>query len=158
MFTAIKLAIQTKLEGAKQAVREAIEKIKSYFNFDWHLPHLKLPHITITGDWGFNPPRVPSFGIEWYAQGGVFETPSIIGIGERGPEAVVPLAGSAMQPFAAEVAANMRMGGVIDELEALREDVRNMKLYLDGTTLVGGIVARMDTALGGRQFAAERGF
>ena len=158
VFANIKQVISEKLEAAKTAVRNAIEKIKSYFNFDWHLPHLKLPHITITGDWGFNPPRVPSFGIEWYAQGGVFETPSIIGIGERGPEAVVPLAGSAMQPFAAEVAANMRMGGVIDELEALREDVRNVRLYLDGTVLVGGIASRMDTALGGRQFAAERGF
>lgn len=158
VFTAIKLAIQMKLEGAKQAVREAIDKIKEYFNFDWHLPDLKLPHIEITGEWGLNPPRHPEFTLKWYAQGGIFNAPSIIGIGERGPEAVVPLSGSAMQPFAAEVASEMRMGGVIDELEALRQDVRNVKLYLDGTTLVGGIAARMDTALGGRQFAAERGF
>lgn len=115
VFTAIKLAIQMKLAEAKQAVHDAIEKIKSYFDFDWHLPHLKLPHITITGDWGFNPPRVPSFGIEWYAKGGIFTAPSIIGLAERGPEAVVPLAGSSMQPFADSIAEGIGRSGYATE-------------------------------------------
>lgn len=158
IFDSIRRTISEKIEAAKQAVKNAIDKIKSYFNFSWSLPHLKLPHITITGDWGFNPPRVPSFGIEWYGQGGIFDGAEIIGIGESGPEAVVPLAGSAMEPFAAAIASDMGMGGVIAELQALREDVRNVKLYLDGSALVGGIADRMDRALGARQLATARGF
>ena len=31
------------------------------------------------------------FGIEWYAKGGVFNKPSVIGVGEAGKEAVMPL-------------------------------------------------------------------
>lgn len=115
VFTAIKLAIQTKLAEAKQAVHDAIEKIKSYFDFDWHLPDLKLPHIEITGEWGLNPPRHPEFTLKWYAQGGVFDAPSIIGVGERGPEAVVPLAGSAMQPFADSIAEGIGRSGYATE-------------------------------------------
>lgn len=158
VFDSIRTAISTKIDAARQAVSKAIDKIKSYFDFDWHLPDLKLPHISITGDWGFNPPRVPSFGIQWYASGGIFDMPSVIGVGERGPEAVVPLSGSAMQPFAQEVAMNMGVSGMSDEIRALRTDIQNMKLYLDGKTLVGGIADRMDMALGQRQATVQRGF
>ena len=158
VFDSIRTAISQKIEAARTAVKNAIDKIKSYFDFDWHLPDLKLPHISITGDWGFNPPRVPSFGISWYASGGIFDMPSVIGVGERGPEAVVPLSGSAMQPFAQEVAMNMGVSGMSDEIRALRTDIQNMKLYLDGKTLVGGIADRMDMALGQRQATVQRGF
>ena len=27
---------------------------------------MKLPHLSITGKFGINPPQVPHFGIEWY--------------------------------------------------------------------------------------------
>ena len=34
---------------------------------------------------------IPSLGIDWYAKGGIFRTPSVIGVGEKGPEAVLPI-------------------------------------------------------------------
>ena len=34
---------------------------------------------------------VPHLSVDWYAQGGIFDSPTIAGIGEAGPEAVVPL-------------------------------------------------------------------
>lgn len=32
-----------------------------------------------------------SINVNWYAQGGIFNSPSVIGVGEAGPEAVIPL-------------------------------------------------------------------
>ena len=90
-FDDIKSKIQEKIEGARDKVRDAIDKIKSFFDFSWSLPDLKLPHPYITGEFSLNPPSVPHFGIDWYKTGGVFDAPSVIGVGEAGSEAVVPL-------------------------------------------------------------------
>ena len=90
-FDDIKNKIQEKIEGARDKVRDAIDKIKSFFDFSWSLPDLNLPHPYITGEFSLNPPSVPHFGIDWYKTGGVFDAPSVIGVGEAGPEAVLPL-------------------------------------------------------------------
>lgn len=99
IFDAIKQGITDKINAARDAVHNAIEKIKSIMKFEWSLPHLKLPHITITGNFSLNPPSVPRFSLSWYAKGGVFDMPTLFGygmgqlggLGENGAEAVVPL-------------------------------------------------------------------
>lgn len=91
IFEGVKNAISNKLEGAKNVVSNAISTIRGFFNFSWSLPHLALPHFSISGNFSLNPPSVPSFGISWYAKGGVFDSPSLIGVGEAGQEAVMPL-------------------------------------------------------------------
>lgn len=79
------------MENAKGIVKSGIDKLRSFFNFDWSLPRIKLPHFNISGSFSLNPPRIPSFSVDWYARGGVFNSPSIIGVGEAGQEAVMPL-------------------------------------------------------------------
>lgn len=66
IFDAIKSGIQQKMDAAKQAVQRAIDAIKSKFKFSWSLPHLKLPHISVSGRFSINPPSAPHFGISWY--------------------------------------------------------------------------------------------
>lgn len=99
----IKSAFSEKLEAARAAVSQAIENIKGAFNFSWSLPHLSLPHISV---YGGDPPygiggkgSLPQFSIEWYKHGGILKGAQIFGAmgrrllggGEAGPEAVLPL-------------------------------------------------------------------
>ena len=92
IFTAVKNAIVKPIQTAVNLVRSAIGKIKSIINgAKLKLPKIKLPHFTISGKFSLNPPSIPKVGVKWYATGGIFDSPTIAGIGEAGPEAVVPL-------------------------------------------------------------------
>lgn len=97
---AFRAAINEKIEAAKTIVSDGTEKLKGFFNFEWKLPDLKLPHFRASGEFSLNPPRVPSFSVEWYAKAMnramVLDTPTIFGMsggallgaGEAGREVV----------------------------------------------------------------------
>ena len=91
-FESIGSKISSVMEDARSFVQSGIDKIKSIFNnAHFSLPHIKLPHFNISGGFSLDPPSVPHFSIDWYAKGGVFDKPSVIGVGENGREAVMPL-------------------------------------------------------------------
>ena len=91
-WNAIKTAITTPIQNAVEIVRNAIDKIKNIVNnAKLSLPHIKLPHFSISGKFSLNPPSIPKVSVSWYKSGGIFSSPTIAGIGESGPEAVVPL-------------------------------------------------------------------
>ncbi len=93
MWDGIKTAITQPIETAKNTISGIIEKIKGFFPISigkWlkNLPsiRLKTTEKTVLG----KTITIPT-GFEWYAKGGIFDSPTIAGIGEAGPEAVVPL-------------------------------------------------------------------
>ena len=70
--------------------------LKNIFKFEWSLPRSKVPRFYVTwatsGFWGklgdfLGLPGKPILGVEWvnwYAEGGIFNQPSIIGVCEGG--------------------------------------------------------------------------
>lgn len=95
VFGRIKDAITHPIESAKNLIKKIVDKIKGFFNFHVELPKLKLPHFSIEPEgWKLSDLLHgvrPHLGIEWYANGGIFNSPSVIGVGEAGAEAVLPI-------------------------------------------------------------------
>lgn len=84
----IKTAIQHPIETAKNLVQNAINAIKSILSGNLPFPKIKLPHFSIKGKFSLDPPSIPHFSVKWYDKGGIFDSPSIIGVGEKRPEFV----------------------------------------------------------------------
>ena len=92
-FTAIKNAIVNPIQTAINTVKNLISKIKGWFpiSIGKVMSNIKLPHFKLTGKFDLKTLSVPKLSIDWYKTGGIFDSPSVIGVGEAGPEAVVPL-------------------------------------------------------------------
>lgn len=144
-----------KMENAKNKVNNAIQKIKSFFNFEWSLPKLKLPHISISGKFSLNPPSVPKFGIEWYKNGGIMTNPTMFGFnpmsgkamvgGEAGPEAILPLS---------------KIPELMEKMGYLNNNTSStisINLNVDGKTIANVVAPFSDIVNGNRLNLSERG-
>lgn len=142
-FNSIKSAITGPIQTAKDTVKRAIDTIKGFFpiSIGKILDNIKLPKFTVDG--GEFPYGVggkgymPSFDVTWNAKGGIFDGPSIIGVGEAGPEAVIPLSGERVMPFAeavaeAEVEDYDELGNVVYRAVSAALDHFDMKLQIGG--------------------------
>lgn len=97
-WNGIKTAIITPIQNAWTKVKGIVDKLKSLFpiNIGKILSNISVPHFSLkwsSKDFGpLGSIRYPTgFDVSWYARGGIFDSPTIAGIGEAGPEAVVPL-------------------------------------------------------------------
>lgn len=90
-FTSISSKAKSVFNTVVSIVKSAMSKIKALLSGQLSFPHIKLPHFKINGSFSLNPPSVPSIGIDWYKKGGIFTKPTIAGLGEAGPEGVIPL-------------------------------------------------------------------
>jgi len=81
----IKDAFTEKLDAVKEFVSGVVEKIKGFFDFDWELPKIALPHFSITGGFSLNPPSIPKLSVEWYKKAYnnpvLFTQPTVLGTG-----------------------------------------------------------------------------
>lgn len=121
VFGGVSDTIKNIMGGAENIVSNALDAIAGFFRgAHFELPHINLPHFSISGGFSLNPLQVPHLSVSWYAKGGVFDKASVIGVGEDGPEAVVPLAGKRMEPFADAVADRIgERGGVTVQVAQL---------------------------------------
>lgn len=111
-FNGIKSVIDSTMNGAKSTVSGALGAISGFFaGLHLQFPHINLPHFSISGDFSLVPPSVPSISVSWYRTGAIAMGASVVGIGEAGPEAVVPLSGREMDPYADAVARRLAARG-----------------------------------------------
>lgn len=116
IFNSVKNAITSPIEGAKNTVRNAIEAIKGFFTNiklpEIKIPKIKLPHFSLKGEFSLKPPSVPKLNVDWYKTGGIFDGAQVVGIGEAGREAVLPLEGQYLSPWASAMASELlKQGG-----------------------------------------------
>ena len=95
IWEGIKNAIVSPIQAAKNTVSGIVDAIKGFFG-NLHFPEIKfpkikLPHFSVKGEFSLSPLSVPTLDIDWYAKGGIFSSPSVIGVGEAGTEAVLPI-------------------------------------------------------------------
>lgn len=177
-------AIYKPIELARDKIKTAIDKIKSFFDITLKFKGIKLPHISMSWNKSgviaqvaklLGIPGVPKFSVNWYKTGGIFDDPSIIGVGEAGSEAVVPLDAlwNKMDRFIKESMSSPT--GTISEQQIkemikegtsslageIREALENVKVE-HVTRLNGKVVAReitplINTNLGRQSVLEERG-
>lgn len=138
-------------------VSGAINTIKGIMNFSWSLPHLNLPHISISGSFSLSPPSVPHFSISWYKKamedGMIMNSPTIFGFdsksnqflagGEAGSETVVGTESLSNMIKGAVTAENSalenKLGQVLDLLASYLPGMASMQLVTDTGALIGEI-------------------
>lgn len=164
IFSNIQSSIRNKINSAKDAVTTAINNIKSAFNFSWHLPHLALPHISISGSFSLTPPSVPHFGISWYKKAmedpWLFTKPTLFdvnpitgtakGAGEAGNEMMY--SHSKLMEDIRNASGTADLGEKIDRLIDLLmkylPQLANMQVVMDSGTLAGELAPAIDRRLG----------
>ena len=164
VWNAIKTAITTPIENAKEKVREAINAIKGFFSgLKLELPHIKLPHFSISGSFSLSPPSVPHINIDWYKSGGIMTGPTIFGMngsslmagGEAGKEAILPL--TEFYSKLESILTSRLNTGTMEKYLAVIAANSGKGIYLDDGTLVGHLLPAIDSGLANYSIRARRG-
>ena len=178
-FNDIKQKMQEPIEKAKDKIKSIIDKIKGFFeSLKLKLPHIKLPHFKISGEFSLDPPSVPKFSIEWYKKamnapmimnsptifGYNHATNSLMGGGEAGSE-VVSGTDTLMNMIQAAVSAEnsavayylSQIVGILAEFFPEILDKLDFDFDFDDERLIKRIAPGMDRQLGVIARKKERG-
>lgn len=171
VWNSVKSAITTPIEAAKDIVSGIIDKIKGFFNFklkfpDISIPHIPMPHFSMSGS--FNPLKgqIPKIGVDWYAKGGILTKPtifgqnggSLMGGGEAGKEAVAPL--SDLMAYVEKAVSN-QIGGMDANFTQMIQLLtiiasKELSLNMDGKSVMEIIDGHMNTQQQQSQFGLGR--
>ena len=164
VWNGIKTAITTPIEAAKNTIKGIVDKITGFFSgLHIELPHIKLPHFSISGSFSLAPPSVPHLSIDWYKEGGIMTSPTIFGMngsslmagGEAGAEAILPLKGFYSQ-LENILSSKMNTSAMEQYLAVIAEN-SGKGIYLDDGTLIGKLAPGLNQQLGIQKLKAERG-
>lgn len=143
IYESIKQEINDRLTEAKDIVKKIVDEIKGFFDFEFKWPHIPMPHFSISpAGWkaaDLLEGKIPTLGIEWYAKGGILNSPTIFGMngnslmvgGEAGKEAVAPIDTLQGYVAAAVVSQNMMLVEALDRIHnAIMDMDENMGGHL----------------------------
>ena len=173
-------AIVAPIESARDKIKAAIKKIKSFFNITLKFKKLKMPHITISWKTSgvfakaakfLGAKGVPQFGVKWYKQGAIFDKPTMFatpygmkGVGEAGAEAVTPI--DKLQDYVATAVASQNEA-VVYYLQKMTEimadyfpqviDGMDRPLCFDADGMASAMAVPMDKYLGRLKERKDRG-
>lgn len=182
VWNGIKDAMIRPIEAAKDTISRIIDTIKGFFNnLRLKLPKIEmppLPHFSLSGSFSLNPPSVPHLSVDWYAKGGLMTEPTLFGMsgnsllggGEAGPEAILPLNNSVFSSIAKGIVDQFKamndssvssttLNDISDKLQQLLVIFSNMnpQVVLDSGELVGSLISKIDFALGELERQSRRG-
>lgn len=177
-FEKVKYAMTHPVETARNAIKKVIDKIKGFFDFDFKLPKIKLPHFSIKpSGWSIGDllkGKIPKLGIDWYAKAmnnpilmtkptafGVNGNGEIMAGGEKGAE-VVSGAETLMNMISEAVSAQNAalvevLYKILDFLQISIPELSDMDIVLDSGALVGTLTPAIDKKLGQTMKLRERG-
>ena len=174
-FEDIRKTIADKINGAWDAVKKAIGKIKGLFplKIGKMFSNLKIPKISVSG--GKAPfgiagkGKLPSFDVKWNAEGAVLTKPTLfgqtgntlLGGGEAGKEAIAPI--DVLKGYVAEAvrSENGNLGRILIDQFRLLMDFHSRSMpkdvVLDSGAVVGALTPAIDVRLNDRWQHAQRG-
>lgn len=155
IFNQAKDMITHPMQTASDFIKGIVGNIKGFFNFKISWPHIPLPHFGITPR-GWNvgdllKGKTPTLGIQWYKK--AYDEPMEL----NGPTAFGMQNGKVLA--GGEGNGPEYISGKEGIKQALREVLNELKIgvYLDGDTLVGELIERIDKLLFKRGMKGARG-
>ena len=172
VFNRVKTAITTPIDAAKNAVSRAISAIKGFFNTTISGPHIKLPHISVSGRFSLNPPSVPHFSISWYrkayANAMMFNSPTVLGTPSGykgfgdGPGAELVMGKNYMLGMIQEAVGASQMarnvGALVEIVSQYLPDIAEKEFSLNGENFIYANRRNINNALGSEAIASAKGW
>ena len=154
-FNEAKEAMLKPIEAAKTTISNIIDNIKGFFTgLKLKFPKIempKLPKFSLTGKFSLNPPSIPKLSVNWNAKGGIINDLAVFGnqgFGEKNPEAIVPLGGPEMNPFADAVAQRINQySEVLSNVKNTQNVVINTYNTLTGSADEDRLVRKIDRVM-----------
>ncbi|MFJ3386617.1 hypothetical protein [Lysinibacillus sp. NPDC086135] len=140
MFSDMGKNISKSIDDMVDWVGDGVDSIFNFFK-NLKLPEIKiakikLPHFSVKGSFSLDPPSIPSFGVDWYAKGGLMTKPTAFGMNGSnlmvGGE--VPGVSEAILPLTPKVFASIGKG-IAQQMSQGQQQVIYMQpapIFLDG--------------------------
>lgn len=146
LWSDVNAAFKSETNELNQIATDSASRIKSAFDFDWKLPRLKLPHISVSYTSApsvlsrfFGVYSIPHLSVNWYANGGFPDAGQLFIANESGPEMVGSIGGKAAVANNDQIVEAIAQGVFRAVTEALNGNSGNRKqeivIYLDGKAM-----------------------
>ena len=161
-FGEAKKSMEGKIGDAKTKVLGYIETIKGKFSgLKLTIPKPKVPKIslktstkTILGKSITYPTGFDVAWAGWNAKGGIVDGPTLLGAGEAGKEALLPLEGKYFKPVAQMIAENMRM---LSPVGTMGGGSIEIPVILNGREIARAVVGDLDREMERNRAIRRRG-